>query len=299
MTRLSRITQPIFAGNAPESDTAVFGTMKTTPVYTTNVAQSINTPVYGEGWKSAIELGYAPFIEDMNTVQRELSYQIAYSQQEGICEWGSDTEYSIGSIIKLNTETGAQVYVSKTNNNIGNLPSNTTHWKIISDSTSDLYANPSLSNLNSSGQEVLNSIVPTGIILPFAGLTPPYGFLMCDGAAISRETYSRLFSVIGTAYGAGDESTTFNLPDYRDRTLFMRADKAIGRVSDGSIPDHRHLSWGVSGGNGWGSGPCANNGNYNTTYASQDTSLFGSSLYSQTVNKVIPSHASCNFVIKY
>ena len=47
----------------------------------------------------------------------------------------------------------------------------------------------------------------------FAGATPPAGYLVCDGSAVSRETYSALFAVIGTVYGAGDGSTTFNLPD--------------------------------------------------------------------------------------
>jgi microcystin-dependent protein len=140
--------------------------------------------------------------------------------------------------------------------------------------------------------------MPTGAILPFAGTSAPTGFLMCDGTAVSRSTYATLFAVIGTAYGTGNGSTTFNLPDYRDRTLFMRSDKAVGKTSLGSIPDHRHQSWGTSGSTGW-SGSGANNGLYNTTYASEDTSLFSTSLYSKTVNKVIPSHASCNFIIKY
>lgn len=59
----------------------------------------------------------------------------------------------------------------------------------------------------------------TGVIVPFAGITPPPGFLMCDGSAISRTGYSALFSVIGTTWGAGDGSTTFNLPDLRGSTI--------------------------------------------------------------------------------
>lgn len=58
---------------------------------------------------------------------------------------------------------------------------------------------------------------PAGIISPFAGQTAPSGWLLCDGSAVSRTTYSALFDVIGTLYGAGDESTTFNLPDLRGR----------------------------------------------------------------------------------
>lgn len=55
-------------------------------------------------------------------------------------------------------------------------------------------------------------ITPEGMVAPFAGTTPPAGWLKCDGSAISRTTYAALFNVIGTKYGAGDGSTTFNLP---------------------------------------------------------------------------------------
>lgn len=57
----------------------------------------------------------------------------------------------------------------------------------------------------------------TGTVLPFAGSTAPSGWLLCYGQAVSRTTYAVLFSVIGTTYGAGDGTTTFNLPDLRGR----------------------------------------------------------------------------------
>jgi microcystin-dependent protein len=56
-----------------------------------------------------------------------------------------------------------------------------------------------------------------GMIFPYAGATAPTGFLLCDGAAVSRTTYADLFALIGTTYGAGDGSTTFNVPDLRGR----------------------------------------------------------------------------------
>lgn len=59
--------------------------------------------------------------------------------------------------------------------------------------------------------------VPAGALLPFAGAAAPTGFLLCAGQAVSRATYARLFTAIGTSYGAGDGSTTFNLPDMRGR----------------------------------------------------------------------------------
>jgi hypothetical protein len=55
--------------------------------------------------------------------------------------------------------------------------------------------------------------VPPGAIVDFGFTTAPTGYLLCDGAAVSRTTYAALYSVIGTTYGAGDGSTTFNVPN--------------------------------------------------------------------------------------
>lgn len=60
---------------------------------------------------------------------------------------------------------------------------------------------------------------PIGTISVFSGAIPPAGYLICDGSAISRTTYSELFSIIGTTYGSGDGSTTFNLPNLKGRVV--------------------------------------------------------------------------------
>lgn len=59
---------------------------------------------------------------------------------------------------------------------------------------------------------------PVGMIVPFAGSSAPDGWVLCEGQAVSRTAYAALFAVVGTAYGAGDGSTTFNLPDLRRRS---------------------------------------------------------------------------------
>jgi microcystin-dependent protein len=59
--------------------------------------------------------------------------------------------------------------------------------------------------------------MPTGMVAFFAGETAPDGYLICDGSPVSRTCYAALFSVIGTLFGEGDGSTTFNLPDLRAR----------------------------------------------------------------------------------
>lgn len=59
------------------------------------------------------------------------------------------------------------------------------------------------------------SAVPTGSVHQMATTTAPSGYLKCNGAAVSRTTYAALFAIIGTTWGAGDGSTTFNVPDLR------------------------------------------------------------------------------------
>lgn len=73
------------------------------------------------------------------------------------------------------------------------------------------------------------SSVPSGVILPFAGVSAPSGYLLCDGSEVSRSTYSTLFTAISTAYGAGNGTTTFNVPDMRGRV-------PVGKTSAGTFP---------------------------------------------------------------
>ena len=58
--------------------------------------------------------------------------------------------------------------------------------------------------------------IPTATIVPWSSSSVPTGFLECNGAAVSRSTYSALFAIVGTTYGAGDGSSTFNVPDLQD-----------------------------------------------------------------------------------
>jgi microcystin-dependent protein len=83
-----------------------------------------------------------------------------------------------------------------------------------------------------------NQSIATGTILMFGGANAPGGWLLCNGAAVSRTGFGNLFTAIGTAYGVGDGATTFNLPDMRGRA-------AIGA---GQGPGLSNRSLGVSGG---------------------------------------------------
>ena len=82
-----------------------------------------------------------------------------------------------------------------------------------------------------------SAAIIAGVIVPYAGNTAPVGWLLCDGSAVSRTTYSVLFDVIGTTYGSGDGSTTFNLPDLRG-AFPVGADSVIDVGDTGGEKDH-------------------------------------------------------------
>ena len=79
--------------------------------------------------------------------------------------------------------------------------------------------------------------IPSGTIIAFAGTTIPSGFLLCNGANVSRTTYATLFSAIGTTWGTGDGSTTFTLPDARDRFLEGANTYAVGKYLEAGLPN--------------------------------------------------------------
>lgn len=88
---------------------------------------------------------------------------------------------------------------------------------ITTDHVPPVYAN--LAAVQASISQAVSIAMPTGAIIPYAGATAPTDFLFCFGQAVSRTTYAALFTVISTTYGAGDGSTTFNLPDLRGRVI--------------------------------------------------------------------------------
>lgn len=72
-------------------------------------------------------------------------------------------------------------------------------------------------------------VIPTGTVIARLSTVAPTGFLKCDGSEVSRETYALLFSLLGTTYGAGNGTTTFNLPNFQDRFLYGKGStSAIG-----------------------------------------------------------------------
>jgi len=65
--------------------------------------------------------------------------------------------------------------------------------------------------------------IPTATIIPWSDSSVPTGYLECNNQAVSRSTYSALFTLVGTTYGAGDGSSTFNVPDVQDRCCVSKS----------------------------------------------------------------------------
>lgn len=105
--------------------------------------------------------------------------------------------------------------------------------------------------------------LPAGTVIPYAGATTPNGWLPCNGQEVSRDEYPALFEAIGTTYGAGDGTTTFRLPDYREAALVGIGQRAsgvathdeytLGQFKDDQLQDHKHYRW-SNGYNGWARG---------------------------------------------
>ena len=91
--------------------------------------------------------------------------------------------------------------------------------------------------------------VPVGTLIDYGGVSAPTGFLVCNGSLISRTTYATLFSAIGTVWGAGNGSTTFNIPNLQGRfSIGSDNSRAVGdlggtedvTLTSGQIPSHSH-----------------------------------------------------------
>lgn len=200
MSKIPRVMQKQFGSQGPVGDFGIFGSKANPPqTFSTDPTAIQSLQAFLNGWGSSIIGNYEPPMEDMNSLFLLVFRQLAYVFQEGISEWEVGTTYYIGSIVKVN---GA-LYNSLVDDNTGNDPSldSGANW--------------------AQGIGGSNGGVPPGSILGWSGDVGaiPSGYLYCNGSAISRVTYSALFAAIGTMYGIGDGTTTFNIPDSRGRVI--------------------------------------------------------------------------------
>lgn len=139
MARLTRVHQKVFASNA--SNNGVFGSLQAgNPTTSNDVATLQSLSAFENGWDDAAYSGdKLPPLEEFQGIQYGISYQQAYMLQEGIAEWNASTPYYKGSLTKTISGSSFKLYCSLTDNNTGNITTNTTYWKKVMDSD-DVYA---------------------------------------------------------------------------------------------------------------------------------------------------------------
>ena len=164
--------------------------------------------------------------------------------------------------------------------------------------------------------------VPSGTVTMYAGASAPSDWLLCQGQAVSRVTYATLFAAIGTAFGAGDGSTTFNLPDFRSKlpvglgtASWSNAMAETGGSADAvtvshshtaSDSGHNHQSYNYVRNNDLIAGPVGLGPGYsgNVEYDKAYTTSTGyanitvNSAGSSGTNANLPPYLTLNFIIK-
>jgi microcystin-dependent protein len=178
--------------------------------------------------------------------------------------------------------------------------------------TTETPINPS--NLNKMEQGIEDAYLPIGAGCDYFGTVAPENYMFADGSAISRTEYAELFAIIGTTYGVGDGSTTFNLPDKREAVSMMKGSsyatlgESVGanskKIGKDNLPNvavkvkYQHY-------------PVVTNASANTTYendnraiafnvtdTSTESHLGTEALGSGTAFNVMQKTLVCNYIIR-
>ena len=156
--------------------------------------------------------GIAPGREDVNALFKYLGDSIFYAMNGGVPSYNADYDYVAGRVVLYNGNLYKCIQANGVSSTVVTPDSGTEYWQ----------------RLDSNG-------AITGKIEWFAFNTPPDGYLICNGANVSRETYADLFAVIGTTFGSGDGSTTFALPNLIDK--FAQGSTTVGTYKSAGLPN--------------------------------------------------------------
>lgn len=289
MSKITRAYQKIFGGTGVTSDFGKFGSLAISDPTTTKDPATIQSlPAWLGGWAQATIGALIPAYQDMNSINYLSFYQICYLLQMGIAEWDNQTSYYIGSIVQYN----GLLYTSLQDDSVNQEPdTQTSYW-----------------------QQGLPGAEITGVIKQFAGVIAPAGYFICDGAAKNRSTYAGLFAVCGTIYGIGDGSTTFNIPDLREKIPvgYKSGDSDFGTLgqtggekthlltsSESGSPAHTHVEQSLDGGSNIGYGVQGNPGAGNTVREGYVSTKANSPADAASAHNNLQPYLTLNNIIKY
>lgn len=213
MSNRTIVTPGIWASGAPD--------VPTTPATGTTYKDSGITP---QNVIDALKYNTIADSSKLNEILYRLTALMLMLEQYGTLPFCPTTTYGTGGTC---IGSNGVIYQSKANNNYGHDPVNDTghsYWDVLArDNT------------------------PVGTVIHIAKNTAPAGYLKCNGAAVSRTTYADLFAAIGTTYGVGNGSTTFNVPDVRgefirgfDDGRGVDAGRTIGSTQADDFKSHTH-----------------------------------------------------------
>ena len=216
--------------------------------------------------------GTPPKRMDLNAIFKLIGDNIYYYQNGGVFEYNDIFHYEVGNVIRFNNKIFLCIREnSKTNKHA---PTDAGYWsqittndilrnyvKSVNGITPDANGNVSFSYVKYTDltpyakrteleqkanrselaplatKAEVEIACPVGTVHAFAGVSAPNGWLLCNGQAVSRSQYSRLFSVISTRYGGGDGYSTFNVPDMRDRFIEGAHSYNVGTSLSAGIPN--------------------------------------------------------------
>ena len=163
--------------------------------------------------------GIAPSREDINALFKCLGDPVFYMMNGGLWTYSTAIDYPVGALVKYNNVIYECVQANGPSSTLAD-PTDAAYWSQI----------PTLADLGATSFQTSDIKIATSS-------TIQNGWLLCNGAAISRTTYANLFDKIGTTYGSGDGSTTFNIPDLRDRYIIGADTNALGTKIAEQLPN--------------------------------------------------------------
>jgi microcystin-dependent protein len=200
---------------------------------------------------NSIAIGFNAGYENQGTtVTPTAGYAIAIGYEAGYSNQGDHT-IAIGNQAGYNGQDDFSIILNATNSSLDT--SSTGGFFVKPINRNENYDDFKMLRYNETSGEIVYSYPIPGVISMYGGTASPMGHLFCDGTEVSRTTYSRLFDVIGTIYGAGDNVNTFNLPNLQGRVpVGLKASEpvfnALGNVggtgahtlSVNEMPSHNH-----------------------------------------------------------